>query len=244
MIQINKKQTKKSTTRNKNTLYCFSPLVMIITFVVEIALAIYTFLRIKPSRIKNIISASLVLLAVFQLVEFFVCGSYSSFITDVSSRIGFVAITFLPALGVTLANELAGRKNHWSSALALLTATGFAVFFGFAPSAVNNSICTGNYVIFILSEAATAVYSSYYFGLLLITLAIVFVLAGKQKSKVRRNSLHWLGIGTLSFLVPTGIVYWVVPSSELAIPSVMCGFAIIYAIILAFIIAPQTSSAK
>ncbi|MSR68600.1 hypothetical protein EXS66_02330 [Candidatus Saccharibacteria bacterium] len=241
MVQINKTQTK---TQSKDILYCFSPLVMLITFMVEMSLAIYVFIRVKPSRIKNIVIIILNLLAIFQLAEFFVCGTHSGLVADVASRVGYIAITFLPATSIILINEIAGRKRHWTTAMAMALATGFAVYFGLVPGHLNNSICTGNYVIFSLGYWASTIYAIYYFGVIFMGIGMSYQLAKKQKSKLKRNSLHWLIVGALSFLVPTGLIYWITAPAVLSIPSVMCGFAIIYAIILVSKIIPQTTKAK
>jgi hypothetical protein len=69
-------------------------------------------------------------------------------------------------------------------------------------------------------------------------------LARKEKNQKKRHALLWLMAGTLSFMIPTGIVYWVVPDSAYTIPSVMCGFAIIYAFILTAKVAPVAGNKK
>lgn len=230
--------------QNKNTLYCFSPPVMIGTFAVEIVLALYAFLKLKSSRIKNIIVATLVLLASFQLAEFFVCSNYAVEGINIISRLGYVAITFLPVLSIHLANEIGGRKKHWSIYASYVLAIGFTAFFLLVPNSINDSICTGNYVIFRFSKPYNLLYGAYYFGLLLATLVISVNLSSVQKKKKLRSALHWLIIGVLTFTLPTGIIYLMAPSAGSAIPSVMCGFAVIYAIILAFRIAPLSSKTK
>ncbi len=228
----------------KTTLYCFSPPVMLATIVIELALAVMVFVRIKPSRIKSLTVATLLLLAVFQGVEFLVCGAYSGVDGNLISRIGFVTITLLPPLGIHMANEIAGRRKHWTTTTSYLLAGAFIIYFGLAPEFITSSICTGNYVIFHLSEAASVIYMMYYFSLLFVAIGLSAILAIKQKSKSKRNALHWLIVGILTFLLPTGAIYWLAPDAVAAIPSVMCGFAIIYAIILAFKIAPLKIASK
>ena len=51
-----------------------------------------------------------------------VCGAYSEVLVNSASRIGYVAITFLPALGIHLANEISGRKMNWTTIVAYLLA--------------------------------------------------------------------------------------------------------------------------
>ena len=218
--------------KNKNTLYCFSPPVMIATIIIEIGLAIYSLIRLKSSNIKNTLVITLLLLAAFQFAEFFVCGNTSESSIKIASRIGYVAITFLPALGVLLANQIAERKRHWSSYVALGLAAVFATYFGLAPNSINSGICAGNYVIFNLIAPASIIYEAYYFITTAWIIGLGMTLPSKIKAKKRKQALQWLVIAVLSFIVPTGIVYMINPSTVRAIPSIMCGFAILYAFIL------------
>lgn len=217
---------------------------MAVTLVIELSLVVYVFFRTKPSSIKRITITILLLLAIFQMAEYMVCGAYSEVLVNSASRIGYVAITFLPALGIHLANEISGRKMNWTTIVAYLLAGCFAIYFGFAPASINSSICTGNYVIFNLQNTAALIYTIYYFGLLFSLIALSVQLAREQKNRDKRRALNWLVIATLVFLVPTGLMYWFYPEIEQAIPSIMCGFAVLYAIILAGRIVPLATKAK
>ena len=50
-----------------NRLYCFSPLVMMITFLIEVTAAVYTVWRYKMNDVTKLVVAILGGLAVFQL---------------------------------------------------------------------------------------------------------------------------------------------------------------------------------
>lgn len=234
----------KQKQNKKNILYCFSPPIMLATFIIEIILAIYTYLKIKPSRLKNIGVATLTLLAMFQLAEYFVCSATGINGINIISRIGYISITLLLPLGLHMANEIGGRRKHWSIYLSYGLAIGFIAFFVIMPGSIKDSICTGNYVIFRMLGFSNIVYGTFYFGLLLAILITSVNLASKTKNKNKRGALHWLIIATLSFTLPTAIIYFLAPSAGSAIPSIMCGFAIIYAIILALKILPLASKAK
>jgi fatty acid desaturase len=58
------------------------------------------------------------------------------------------------------------------------------------------------------------------------------------KNKILRRVLFWFVVGYLSFILPLTLVYIFIAGSRGAIASIMCGFAIIFAIILAFKILP------
>lgn len=230
--------------KNKNTLYCFSPPVMIATMLIEVALAVFVFFKQKKSFLKNLTILTLVLLTVFQLAEFMVCQKYTGISTLLVSRLGFVAITLLPPLGIHIANTIAGRKRNWSSIASYVLAAGFVGYFLVAPGSINDSICPGNYVIFRLGPSASMAYGVYYFTLLACLLALCIYLAIASKNKHHKQALVWLMIGALSFLVPTGIIYFIIADSINALPSVMCGFAVILAIILATRVVPLANTEK
>lgn len=231
-------------TKNKNTLYCFSPPVMIITFIAEVFLAVYTLYKNKPSNIRNIAVATLFLLATFQMAEFFVCGNTDPGSAIIASRIGYIAITVLPVLGIHLAAEIAQVKKQRFMKYLYLFATAFILFFIFFPGAINSTVCSGNYVIFSLARYVLLPYGLYYFGLLLGLIIYAVYLATRQKNKKIFAALNWLVAGVLAFLLPTGLVYFIQPTNSRGIPSIMCGFAVLYAIILVWKIMPLVSKQK
>jgi hypothetical protein len=61
--------------------------------------------------------------------------------------------------------------------------------------------------------------------------------AGLAKNKAR--ALKSLAVGYLAFILPVTIVNIIDPSTISGIPSIMCGFAVILAVILAGEVLPQ-----
>src|SRR3990167_6134034 len=95
---------------DRSKLFCFSPEVMVVTFIVEISLAVYVFWRYKLKGTVRLCIITLLALATFQLSEYFICvGNPAHGI--IWAHAGFVAITLLPALGIHLVAAEAGRKN-------------------------------------------------------------------------------------------------------------------------------------
>src|SRR5437016_502655 len=78
------------------TLYCFTPLVSLSTFIIEICFALYVFLKYKATTFSRLSIAILVCLGVFQLSEYLICTAYN----DMWIKMGYTAVTFLPALGM------------------------------------------------------------------------------------------------------------------------------------------------
>ncbi len=180
------------------------------------------------------------MLATFQLAEFNVCtGSMLS--TEQWSRIGFAAITTLPPLGLHMMYILAGRKlGRWRMA-AYASMVGFILFFAFSEAAFAGYACGGNYVIFHLVSGASVAYGFYYYGWLLfaIGLGLGWILADPPLKGTHRSTLSALITGYLVFLVPTAVANTLDPTTLAGIPSIMCGFAVIFAVIVSFYISPR-----
>jgi len=223
-------------------LYCFSPLAMLATFIIEITLVVYVIFRYKLTPIARLVVIMLFLLALFQLAEYRECGSASATILS-WSRIGYIAITLLPALALHLVFLIAKRKERLMLWLAYGSSFAFAVIFGFSSSAFITHACTGNYAIFQLAQNLGGLYFVYYYFWLLagIGLALYFSI---NTGKSSRRALVWQVFGYLSFLLPTAIVNTVKPETISGLPSIMCGFAVIYAIVLALAILPSIQNRK
>src|SRR5689334_5080043 len=114
--------------QNSNSFYCFSPPAMLATFIIELALAAYTFWRYRSSQVRNLAIIILIFLAIFQLAEYNTCGRFG--IPAASwSRLGFVAITFLPVLAINLILTITKKNHSQFQWLAYATAAPWLVFF-------------------------------------------------------------------------------------------------------------------
>lgn len=232
--KLSKFQPKKS--KGVETFYCFSPLIMIITFVIEILLAIYTFIKSRKAKSDVGIVVTLVFLAIFQLSEYQICeGSASELLFW--SRVGLFAITFLPVIGYYLISRL--KKEAHLLKFSFFMAIAFAAFFALIPTSVQGVTCGGNYIIFDIQTSIHSLYGYYYFGFLLLGIweASKGMRSDSSKRKIKK-ALGWLIIGYLSFILPLTLVYIFIPITRAAVASIMCGFAVVFALILAFKIAP------
>lgn len=220
-------------------LYCFSPPVMLATFATEIILAGYVWWKYTLTNITRLAVAILGLLAVFQLAEYNICeGSFGISGLD-WSRVGYVAITLLPPLGLHLALRLAGKKKRLLIASAYTTAGLFAAFFAFSGHGITSQACLGNYVIFDTAPGASTLYGVYYYGWLLVGTFTALYLASRTKLAHNAAALRALALGYVSFILPTTTANVLNPSTLAGIPSIMCGFAVILAVILAGEVLPQ-----
>ena len=225
--------------KQSTTLNCFSPPVMLATMIVEFGMAAYTLWRYKLNVFGRLILATLICLGTFQLAEYFTCTGNAGHVPD-WSRLGFVAITALPPLGIHLLHVLAGKPKRKLVAFGYATMAAFMFYFIAYSGAFTGYKCTGNYVIFQLHTRSGGAYAVYYYGWLLTGLGLGWRwLKQKSISTVKAMLLGWL-----VFLVPTAIANTVKPETRQGIPSVMCGFAVLFALILSFYILPRAGQHK
>ncbi len=224
----------------QTTLACFSPPVMIATFLIEISLAVYVIWRYKLDRVTRIAAGILLTLATFQLAEYNVCeGSFGLTSLD-WARVGFVAITLLPPLGIHLAMAMAGqlRRFRWALIGLYSIAAMFIISLMYVSHGLQGDVCLGNYVIFEVAPMTMSLYALYYYGLLLFGIWLALYFGQNARNIQARTAQYALIIGYLSFLVPTTTVNLLDPSSITGIPSIMCGFAVLLAIVLCGYVLP------
>lgn len=212
---------------------------MITTFVIEIACAVYVIARYKLTPISRLAVAILIGLAIFQLAEFNVCEGSWGVDSLTWARIGYVAITLLPPLGLHMAMRIAGVKQPLLVGGAYVVAAVFAVIFLFVGQGMRGQECLGNYVIFEIAPWAVWPYAIYYYGLLLLTVGIALRESVRVKARNIKAALIALATGYAAFIVPTTFVNVVDPTTIAGIPSIMCGFAVILALILTGIVLPR-----
>ncbi len=216
---------------------------MLATFIIETALAVYTIVRYKLDVLSRLTVLMLLGLAVFQLCEYHVCGGWGVRASE-WSRAGYVAITLLPPLGLHMLHVLAGKPKRRLVAFAYLTMTAFIAYFTVVPHVFNGYACTGNYVIFQIGTRPAIAYGAYYYGWLLTAILLGVRWSVQLKSKGKKAKSHMFAIqalvlGYLIFLVPTALANSVKPETRRGIPSIMCGFAVLFALILALYILPM-----
>ncbi len=212
---------------------------MLITFLLEFAMAFYVLWRYKLTTVTKIVVAMLFCLGVFQLAEYMICGGLGLGHAE-WVQLGYVAITLLPALGIHLTATLAKKKARPLVFAAYATALGYVLYFIAYGAQVISSQCAPNYAIFDMEGQGYLFYGTYYFGWLLVTIALSTLWA-RQKPK-QAAALRWTVIGYSAFIVPVMIANMIDPATIRAIPSIMCGFAIILAIVLVWRVMPLSKT--
>lgn len=209
---------------------------MVATCIIEVALLIYTAVRYRMTLLTRLTVVTLALLALFQLCEFHVCRS--GWIAGTWSRIGFMAITMLPPIGIHTIRTISGRGWRLLTWIAYASGAIFAGVFGFSSTAFVSHICAGNYAIFQLTPRLGGLYFGYYYLWLFIGIGLSLYFSIKARNLIR-EALVLQAVGFLVFVLPTGIVNDISPKTISGIPSIMCGFAVLYALILVFAIVPR-----
>jgi hypothetical protein len=208
---------------------------MVATFAIETVLLLYVLFRYKRTPVVWLSVAILAGLATFQLAEYNVCQGAVGMIW---AQIGLVAITLLPPLGLHLVMHVAGRISRTLLVAAYGSAVAFIVVFLFAAQGISAQECLGNYIIFTLVPWVVWPYAAFYYGWLLVSGGYAWHASHSIKSKWQRRALYALIVGALTFLIPTAIVNLLDRATIAGIPSIMCGFAVLFAIILVGFVLP------
>lgn len=221
---------------------------MVATLIIETVLAMYMVWRYKLNVLGRLIVTALLALGTFQLAEYFVCTGYGVSAGQ-WSRLGFAAITTLPPLGLHIMHQLAGKPNRRLVYASYISMAGFITFFLTYHAAFIGHQCTGNYVIFQIGYKMGGAYGLYYYGWLLVAIGLGMHWANQLKAQgaeslKKLQAVRGMIVGYLVFLVPTALSNTVKPETRAGIPSIMCGFAVIFAIILALYVAPRLLQQK
>lgn len=216
---------------------------MIATCVIEVGLALYTLWRYELNKLTRLVVVLLALLAVFQLAEFQVCTGHESAV--IWSRVGYIAITLLPPIGIQIVSTLRfghGRKNVVYAAFA--AAAAFILYFVAIPQSIEGQRCLGNYVFFQVNPHLTPLYGFYYYGWVLVGAFLALRHSRSVRELRRRQALYGFTVGYAAFLIPTVTVNVINPATTNGIPSIMCGFAVILALIAALYVMPRGGTKK
>lgn len=209
---------------------------MMATFLLEIGMAAYVLVKYKMSQLTRLVTLLLVSLATFQLAEYFVCGGLG---VDAQtwSRIGYVAITILPPLGLHLTHVIAKKPMGRMTALAYGTSALWIGLFTFSQQAFSGYTCGGNYVIFQLQPPIGGMFFIHYYIWLFVTMYFASTFARKAKLRIRKALAAQI-FSYAAFILPTSTINLMWPNTAPGLPSIMCGFAVIFAVSLTMSVMP------
>jgi hypothetical protein len=214
---------------------------MLATFVIEVSLALYSVWRYKLTAVSRLAVLILASLASFQLAEYMVCGGLGWSHIE-WARFGYVAITLLPALGIHMLTTIANKKMPWLIGAAYFTCVSFVAFYVLGAGAVNGQACYPNYAVFYTNSNVSQWYTAYYYGWLMIGTYLAWNW-GMENPEIRK-SLHAMMLGYLVFLLPTTAFNIIDPTTIKGIPSIMCGFAVMLAVIIVTKVLPKSAEKR
>lgn len=214
---------------------------MALTMLVEVFLLLRILLWRKPTTANILAMLILLALAVFQAMEYGICENFFGVHPNVLARIGFVAITTLPVLGLHIVQTIGKSRQHRIIIVAYATMIMWIAVFLFSDVLVDQ-ICGGNYIIFELTPGFGGSYFIYYYFWLIVTSVWALSMAKKTKNKSTALSLRWMVVGTSSFVIPATVIWLFWEEAARGLPSIMCGFALVFAVILFAKVLPRSNT--
>ena len=214
----------------------YSPLLAVVTGVLEFSAAAYVFLSPGRKRILYPAGLLLLLLAGYQFSEVAVCANPGRLLF---SQIAYFDITWLPPVGLWLGLQLCQPQKRWMKIVPLaFFAAGliFSVWLMVDPNCVTRSVCDLVLARYTTNNPFHIAYVIYYqSGLLMMIFGAAAGMAYTGDAVLRKHLLN-LQAGVLGFLFPSIAFRILVPDSAELETSVMCHFALILAVSLFFLV--------
>jgi hypothetical protein len=216
----------------------YSPILGLVTAAVELGAAVWAVALLRRGRgaVVGLCALLLAFLAGYQILEVVICWGGLEGSTWLS-RVAFIDVTFLPPLTSLLLARLWGTRRGgralaiygWVSlALALVFAAWIAVEHRF----VNQTLCAFLYARYRVLEPWFHVYGGFYELTQIASVFIAVACLARAEEPGLRADLGAVALGTLGYLIPSLLVGAIAPRSAIwgALPSVMCHFALFYAL--------------
>ena len=211
----------------------YSPGLAMATALFEIAVAVWALRGPGERSIIRTTGAILLLLATYQVIEVSICANTAA--AGFLPRLAFIAVTWLPPLGLLLIAKLHRPRSRlaYGNAYSMLAlALGVVVWIVLDKGFVSSSVCSALFARYTNPMPRFTLYSGFYWlGLLGM---IVHSGYGVRvcRDPHRRRLLFQVFAGTTAFVLPALVVSRYVAPAEGALPSVMCHFALILAVFL------------
>lgn len=227
--------------RSRNTFYCFSPPVMLMTCIIEVSLAFYILLTYSMRQLSHrLVVFILILLAGFQGIEYVLCAQQDQESITFLAHLGYTCITLLPVLGLHLTSALVKRKTPIYVYIGYSVAVMWMIYFMALSGSVIQGQCGANYALLRMPQRISQLYAMYYIGLLIVGIWEAYTVSRRHLYQRFWKPLLLLILGYICILFPTASAVMIEPQTLHAIPSVMCGFALTLAVILACGVVPTS----
>jgi len=218
---------------------CFAPEVSFLVFLIEIILAAIVLVKKPRGKIGTVyLMAALLLflLGMYQFTEFMFCVSGNIALWGL---IGFIIYTFLPVIGIHFTCILTEKKEFIRGIFLLyIIPVLFSTFAIFSENFISGGACS---TIFIrvdrsLGDILFLIYTFYY-SIFVILIGILFKMTISEQKSLINKRIYSIGlIGVLSFTIPTLVLILIFPYLKIVFPSMMCEFALLFAVSIFFMI--------
>jgi len=212
---------------------CFTPKISLLTAIIELVIASLVFLRYKKSELAKFVALFIFLLGFYQFTEYMLCTSGE---IQLWGRMGFVAYTILPAVGIHL--TLSYTKRKFNRLLVYIPTIVFILIAALDPQFVILGSCgqlfvsVNHYFNDLANHAAASfIYWSYYCGYVLAMSLLLFLSIKQEKNHKKINAYLLILLTLLLVIIPPFVLVNLFPAIEHAFPSVYCQFALIYAVV-------------
>jgi len=199
---------------------------------VELVCATAIFMLAPRSMVRLLAIVTCVLLATYQLCELAICRTGGE---PWLCRLGFAVIAFLPATTLHMGRLLKAEhmpetrppRRFWPIGIRwfYITSAALAAWVMIDPRFIEGATCSSFYIHYTYGHELNLVYGTWY-ELTLIGLIVMLWPARRDR---RSRALL---IGTVLFFVPSWIVYFILPSTRTAHPSIMCVLAFMLSLML------------
>ena len=215
---------------------CYNPTVSITTAAVEWILGAIIPFKYPKNRTRFFSSALMFFLGLYQFTEFMFCKTNQA---DLWMRIGFMAYSVLPAIG--LHTTLYYFKIKFNLFWIYIIPAIYIIGAGMAKTFIVEGKCHDIFVtarnifsnvISPFSSVRFGIYSAYYFIFILISCIIGIRAYMKEKNQRKQKAL--LAFPTAVFLMsfPTFILTVLFPALNVQFPSVLCHFGLLLALMI------------
>mgnify|MGYP001102408077 FL=1 len=213
----------------------YSPVLSYCTAALEICAAIWVWRGPGRKFILRTVSAILLFLAAYQVIEATLCTGLLNVSGSFLSRLAFITVAWLPPTGLLLVAHLypsQGRSLHRFSSFMYLLCLGLVIGITLQPTFVTTSVCLVVFARYTNPTPLYGLYSIFYqlglFSMLVLSSYGVTICDDRHQ----RLLLGQVLLGSLAFIFPSLVTVSVIPIADNALPSIMCHFALFLALFL------------
>jgi len=200
---------------------------------IELLLLINVIIFSEKNKINKISMLIIFLLMLYQVLEFLICGL--NFTGHEFTYFAFVDITFLPPFSLILILALFDLYEKWISSIFILS-FGFIIFYALTINHFEILKCTAFYASY--HYPLGDLYGTYFYIPILISIVILILKINLHESEQKTKLAKVLLFGNIFISLPVILSFILLifhnHQLENIIESVMCKFALVYAICLSY----------